>query len=906
MRIVSVRTNNGPSVFHARPTLVMTLDLENYADTASTDVPHFTPELIKNFPGLGEHTCSLGYKGGFLERLQRGTYMAHITEHVAIELGNLCGQDVSFGKTRYAGRKGLYEVVVRFKNEEGMKKCLREAAEIVQDIIENKTFDLQAIVKAIKEITVETSLGPSGQALLDAARRKNIPARRIGANSLIQLGYGKNIKRVQAAVTDKTNLIAVELAQDKFLTKKLLSDNFLPVPEGYIVSNVEELNECLEKISPPYVVKPVDGNHGNGVSLNLHEQSEVHEAYKVAQSYSHKVLVEEMCEGRDYRVLVVNGKLVAAAERKPPGIVGDGVSSISKLIEVLNADPRRGDGHQNVLSRVEPDEVMLQHLKKQGLTLESVLENGKKIVLRENANLSSGGTAADVTGLVHPEVKLMCERAARIIGLDICGLDLIHSDISKPLEAGAKIIEMNAGPGLRMHLAPSEGQPRPVADAIMDMLYPTAGSSRIPIIAVTGTNGKTTTVRMIHKILNELNQCCVGLTTTDGIWISDKKIYTGDTTGPLSSQLVLSDPQVSMAVLEVARGGLLRGGVAYDWSDVAVITNISADHIGQNGIDDLEDLLWIKSLVAERVKENGTVVLNADNELVLSIRKNTRVLRQNPKFFLFSISGLTETIQAHVDSGGSACWVAEGWIMQRHHGATEHILKITDIPITMNGLAEFQIENILATLAATTAIGADSRKAMEVLKSFLPSNENAGRFNLYKIRESYVVLDYAHNFEAMSAVGKLLNAIPGYKKTAVVGLPGDRALDLLCATAENLARSFDNFILKDDDDLRGRQAGEIAKLIGETIKKHQPEKPYKFVLKETEAIRKALDEAAPNEIIAIFYDNLKASQNLILQYDPEPVSIIPFLQKDPKKFSGKSVENKAEKNFDGSLDVHAL
>lgn len=883
MKVVSIRTNNGPSVYHSRPTLVMTLDLQEWADIPSNEVPDFIENLLKMLPGLSQHTCSPGYVGGFVERLKRGTYMGHIVEHIAIELSNLSGHEISYGKTRYAGQPGLYEVVTRFKNEEGMQECMRQAVSIAKAAVFSETIEIQEIIIQVKKIISETALGPSGQALVDAALKKGIPFRRLGEHSLIQLGYGKNIRRVQAAVSSKTSNIAVEIAQDKFFTKQLLSENFLPVPEGLIIKSISELESAMQQIAAPYAIKPVDGNHGNGVALNLISKEEVARAFQFAQSFSRNVLIEEMCTGKDYRILVIDGVLAAAAERLPPFVVGDGTKTILQLIEKLNLDPRRGEGHMNTLTKIDIDETLLSVINKSNLSLEHILNTGEKIILRENANLSSGGTATDVTDQVHPDIKILCERAARVVGLDICGLDLIHSDISHAPGSSAKIIEVNAGPGLRMHLAPNEGKARPVGERIIDMLYPTKESARIPIVAVTGTNGKTTTVRMIHKVLSSLNACCVGLTTTDGIWIGGKKIFTGDTTGPKSSQLVLSDPTVGTAVLEVARGGLLRGGLAYDWSDVAVVTNISPDHIGQNGIDDLEDLLWIKSLVAERVKENGTVVLNADDELTLSIQDNPRVLRQNPKFFLFSKNEINAVLQNHISAGGSACWIENSWIMVRHNGATQHIAQVHNIPATMGGLAEFQIYNVLASIAACAALGTEPKKAIEVLKTFHSGQENLGRFNIYKIRDSYIVLDYGHNQEALSSVGRIMKKLKGYQKTAVIALPGDRSTKLIKDTAAELSGHYNRFILKDDDDLRGRKSGEVPAIVREEILNKNPSAKTEIILNEIDAVKKALDQAGKNEIIAIFYDNLKNVQSLLLQYDPQPVDSIPFLEEKTSK-----------------------
>lgn len=874
--MLSLRTNDGPSVYHSRPTLTMSIDLQEWADVPSTAIPHFTDNLIHFFPELFKHTCSRGYEGGFVERLRYGTYLAHIIEHVALVLSSLSGIETTFGKTRYAGYPGHYDIVTRFKNEEGMKECLRQSFEIVKALITEKKFDLKDIVVKIKTLASETVLGPSGQALLAAAIKRKIPYRRM-PHSLIQLGFGKNTRRIQAAVTNQTGLIATGIAKDKKITKQILEDNFIPVPDGDVVSTLEELKMAMTKISSPYVIKPLNGNHGNGVSLKLESIDEITTAFKLAQSFSPDVLIEEMCFGRDYRILLVNGKLIAAAERRPPCVIGDGKKTLHELIAKINEDPRRGEGHQNVLSRIEIDEVVLQKLHKKNISLNDVIANDEVLILRDNANLSSGGTAKDVTEKVHPDIVTLCERAARVIGLDICGLDLIHSEISLPIDSCTKVIEVNAGPGLRMHLSPCEGEAKPVADKIIEMLYPQDESARIPIVAVTGTNGKTTVVRLLHKIFSADKEKIVGLTTTDGIWIGEKNIFSGDTTGPQSSRLVLSDPTVDMAILEVARGGILRGGLAYDWSDVAVITNIREDHIGQDGIEDLDDLLWIKSLVAERVKEYGTLVLNADDPATLMVRNNPRVQEQKLNFFLFSADEQNEVFKNHIMIGGNGCWLEEGWIRIQYEGLSEKLVRAHDISLTLNGRARFQIENILASMAVAKSLGIPKYQMIESLKSFESTQENLGRLNIYQIRNNYVILDYGHNENALSSMGQILSHFDGYKKTVVLGLPGDRDDRLLEKSALQATDICDVLVLKEDQDLRGRKSGEISDLMIRTIQKNNKSIQIDKILDEQQAVQTVLNRMDENEIIIIFYEKLKTILPILRPYDPQPVAVIPDL-----------------------------
>jgi len=873
MKIVSIRTNLGPSVFHSCPTILMTVDLGTWQDVASNEIDEFTDKLLLTFPGLIEHKCSRGRKGGFVERLNEGTYMAHIIEHVALELSSICGIEVRFGKTRYAGRPGLYEICTTYKNEAGMKECLRQAFDIIAGILEGKdfTFDCPKIQNLVKE----TSLGPSGQALLDACVARGIPVKRVGSNSLLQLGYGKYKKFVQAAVTGSTSLIAAEIAQDKHVTKELLRSHYVPVPHGEVIETEHELMDFCEDFVGPFVVKPVDGNHGRGVSLSLETKEEILNAFQIAKKISEKVIVEEMCQGRDYRIFMVNHQLIAAAERIPASVIGNGKKNLKKLIDEVNSDPRRAEGHLGFLSRIEVDEIVLAHLAKNGIeNLDYVPKNGETVCLRPNANLSSGGTAIDVTDLVNPELRQMCERASRAVGLDICGLDLVHPDIRLAPGDSTKIIEVNAGPGLRMHLAPTEGKSRDVAGAILNMLYP-EGKSRIPIISLTGTNGKTTVARLLHRIFCDQGHD-VGMTSTDGIWIGRECIYKGDMAGPKSAQLVLSDPAVSMAVLEVARGGILRQGLAYDWSDVSIITNIQPDHIGQNGIDNIDDLIWVKSLVAERVKDDGTLVLNADDENVIGIKDNPRVKQRNINLFLVSAHSQNPYLQKHLSLFGDAVWLENGMIKMQHMGHKENLFPAACLPLTMQGLAEFQVYNIMSALAAAIASGADKTMLMQSLRDFKPNEENAGRMNLYKVHQSYVVVDYGHNAAAYEKVGRLLQQFKGYKKTAVVGIPGDRSNRLLEVAASSLSEYFDKIILKDDLDLRGRKAYEVPEFMKTAIHRFNPELDVTVIANEHEAVQTALEETNGNEIIFIFMDAHPVVLDALRKFDPHPVASIPF------------------------------
>src|SRR5581483_6125102 len=687
MRIGEIRTLAGPNVYSHRPVLLMLLDLEGLSEKESREVHGFNERLRGLLPGLAEHHCSRGRPGGFVERLHEGTYFGHVVEHVALELTRLAGIPVIHGKTRQAGKRGRYRVIVEYKAEQGTKHLLRMAVELVEALLRDEPFPLGERIREAEKLVARTEPGPSTKALIEAAAERGIPTRRIGEGSLVQLGYGKHRRLVQAAMTSQTSAVAVDIASDKELTKSLLREAGIAVPEGTLVTSEAEAVAAVAELGAPVALKPFNGCQGKGVSLNLTSAAEVGEAFRLAQQYSPKAVVEQQFTGRDYRVLVVNGKMIAASERTPARVVGDGGRTIAELIEIINRRPERGDGHDRPLTRIAIDPALTEFLRRHGLDLSSVPREGETVYLCECANLSTGGTAKDVTEAVHPEVTAMCERAARLGGLDVCGIDLILDDIAGPVRDGNGIIEVNAAPGLRMHLAPSEGEGRDVGRAIVEMLYPNGSTGRVPIISITGTNGKTTITRMIGHTLAAAGNT-VGMTTTDGIYVGGRRIVKGDMTGPRSARTVLADPAVDVAVLETARGGL-----GYDWSDVSIISNIRLDHIGQDGIESLDDLLYIKSLVAERVREGGTLILNADDERLAQLVENPRVGWVKRSVVYFSLHPPHVLIRRHLGAGGTAYLYRGGWIIEAAGGHETRIIRAADVPVTLNGAAGFQIAN---------------------------------------------------------------------------------------------------------------------------------------------------------------------------------------------------------------------
>ncbi|MDQ3817735.1 MAG: cyanophycin synthetase [Acidobacteriota bacterium] len=875
MRIDKIRAISGPNIYTHRPVLVARLFLEELTERASTEIPGFVDRLIQALPGLNEHRCSRGRAGGFLERLREGTYFAHIVEHVALELTEQAGIPSYFGRARYGGREGCYNVVIEYKAEQGTRFLLNVAAELVSALVNSEPYPLEEKIKDARRIIAQTELGPSTRAIVEAAERRGIPWFRIGMDSsLIQFGYGKNRRHIQAAVSDATRAVAMEVAGDKELTKTLLEQASIPVPRGILTETWSEAVDALDRIGPPVVVKPLDGRQGKGVSLGLRTPEEVAHAFHIAKEYSDYVLVEEQFEGRNYRVLVVGNKVVAASERIAAHVTGDGKHTVSELIEITNRDPRRGEGHEKPLTQIVVDSIVEAYLEKCGLTLEHIPRAGETVYLRDGINLSTGGTAVDVTDIVHESVASMCVRAARVIGMDVCGVDLVLKDISLPLTKGSGgVIELNASPGLRMHIYPSEGRARDVGGAIVDLLYPPGTSSRIPVISITGTNGKTTVTRMIGHILGEAGQA-VGMTTTDGIYIAGEQIVEGDTTGPHSARTVLSDPAVEVAVLETARGGIARRGLGYDWSDIAVMTNIQADHIGQDGIESVEDILFIKSLVAERVREGGTLILNADDEHLARLMENPRVNRLPKQVVYFSLRENHLLIKKHLDAGGRAYFLRNGWIVEAAEGEESAVVHVNTIPATLGGVAEFNVANAVAAVAAARARGLARELIASSLMTFRNDSENPGRTNLYKVSGGYVMLDYGHNPEAFRAVCRMASLWRGRKVTGIIGVPGDRDSSLIVEAGRVAAHGFNRLVIKEDKDLRGRTPGEVAGLLYQAVKDEVPERECEVVLDERTALRMEIERIRDGEIVVIFYDKFESLFDVLREYGGVPATAV--------------------------------
>lgn len=884
MKIEHIKTLSGPNVHTHNPALVMRLDLENLTERESCEFTNFNENLLRLIPSLAQHHCGLGKPGGFVERLREGTYFGHIVEHVTIEYSNLVDHKfaVNHGKTRRAGdAPNVYNVIVEYKTEEGMKFLLETAVETVEKLVAGVPFEkieeFQAErLKEAKKVIADTYFGPSTNAIVEAAKERNIPVWRMNGESLVQLGYGKHRRFIQAALTNQTSSIGVDIAGDKELTKKLLAQAEIPVPYGVLVTNDAEVVEAWREVGSPAVVKPLDGRQGKGVSVNLLTEEEVKNAFRVAQAYSRYVLVEEQFTGTNYRVLIINGRMVAASERLAPAVKGDGKSTIAELVEIENQNPLRGDCHEKPLTKIKMDEIALAHLEKHGWSAEFVPGAGEIITLREGCNLSTGGTARNVTEIVHPTVKKMCERAARIVGLDICGVDLVLRDITEPLGTGTGgVIELNAAPGLRMHTHPSEGEAKNVGAAIVEMLYPNNAPSRIPIVSITGTNGKTTVTRMIAHAFAQAGNC-VGLTTTDGIWIGGELVTKGDTTGPRSARAVLSDPGVDIAVLETARGGLVKNGLGYDWSDVSVMTNIQADHLGQDGIETIEDILYIKSLVAERVREGGTLVLNADDELLARLALEPRIQRVQKNIVYFSLKPHHITLKRHILAGGTAYSIRDGWLVEITRGGEERIIKISEMPVALGGFAEFNVANALAAAAACRAQGLEIEQIAGALGSFHAAEHNHGRANLFEIDGAYVFLDYGHNPEAFKSVCRMAaNWNEGERRvTGIIAVPGDRANVLVEEAGRIAANGFHRVVIREDADLRGRAPGEVAQIIYQAVRAEAPERDCHIILDESEALRREITRLQPGDILVCFYEKYDLVKSILDRCEARPTTTI--------------------------------
>jgi cyanophycin synthetase len=873
MKILKIQTLRGPNYWSIRrhKLVLMRLDLEELADKTTSEIPGFYEGLTAALPSLYEHHCSPGHRGGFLQRVREGTMMGHVIEHVALELQEMAGMPVGFGRTRETATPGTYQVVIEYQNEQAGRYAARAGVRMCQSIADTGSYSAAELVqdlRDLKEFGLSAALGPSTETLIKEAEARGIPWIPLSARFMIQLGYGVHQKRIQATLSNRTGVLGVELACDKEGTKNILGAAGVPVPRGTVINYLDELRGAIEDVGGyPIVLKPLDGNHGRGITIDINSWEVAEEAYDLASAASKtkNVIVERYYTGRDHRVLVVNGQVVAVAERVPANVVGDGKSTVEQLVEEVNRDPQRGDGHDNVLTRITIDKLTLDLLQKQGYAMDSVLPAGKRVFLRATANLSTGGIAVDRTDEIHPENIWLFSRVAKIIGLDIAGIDVVTSDISKPLrDTNGVIVEVNAAPGFRMHVAPSQGLPRNVAGAVFDMLFPSPQPSRVPILAVTGTNGKTTTTRLLAHIVKQTGQV-TGYTTTDGTYIGEYLVESGDNTGPQSAQLILSDPTVEVAVLETARGGILRSGLGFDQCDVGVVLNVAADHLGIGDIDTVEQLAKLKSVLVESVMPKGYAVLNADDPLVAQMAQRVKA-----QIAYFSMNPDNELVARHTAAGGLAAIYENGYLSILKGDWTLRIEQAINVPLTMGGRAPFMIANALAACLAAFAQGLKIEDIRSALSSFQASvDQTPGRMNLFNLGSYHALLDYAHNPHSYKALGSFVLNWPGLR-IGVVGAPGDRRDEDFVTLGRLSAEMFDRIIVKEDVDRRGREPGVVAKLIcqgiAEAISARTPDKSkleYELILDETTAVNKALDGAPAGSLVVILPEGVTKALALI-------------------------------------------
>jgi cyanophycin synthetase len=875
MKILQTQTLRGPNYWSIRRSklILVRLDLEELADRPSDTISGFYDGLIEILPSLEEHYCSPGCRGGFLSRVQEGTMMGHILEHVALELQTLADMPVGYGSTRETATPGIYQVVVEYQNEEAGRYAVRAALRLCQSIVNTGTYpkaELEKDLDGLMKLRAQASLGASTEALVREAETLGIPWIQLETCDLLQFGYGKYQKRVQAALTTHSNVLGVELACNKESTKRTLANLGVPVPLGMVLYSFSELEDAINRLGGyPIVIKPLNGNHGRGITIDIQSWEQAEVAYDRARDISKGVIVEHYYQGRDHRILVVDHKVVAVAERVPAHVVGNGVETITELVEQENQDFRRGEGHDNILTQIKLDDATDEMLGRQDFTLDTILQPGQICYLRATANLSTGGIAIDRTDEIHPEIVWVAERVSRIIGLDVAGIDVITTDITKPLcEADGVIIEVNAAPGLRMHTAPSQGVARNVAAPILHMLFPPGTPTRIPIVAVTGTNGKTTTTRLIAHIFSQVYDA-VGFTTTDGIYIGDHLVEKGDTTGPQSAQIILQDPTVDIAVLETARGGILRSGLAFPHCDVGVVLNVAADHLGLGDIDTIDQMARLKAVVAEAVHLDGYAILNADDERVAAMAEHVV-----GKVAYFSMDPDNPLVRSHVQRGRMAAVYEEGYLSILQKDWVHRIEKVERIPLTLGGRAPFMIANALAASLAAFVQGVKIEPIRAALRSFRASaQQTPGRMNLFNFGHYHALVDYAHNPAGYEAVGSFVKTWSG-PTLGVVGGPGDRRDQDLIELGALSAAFFDQIVVKEDDDARGRPRGNAAELIVQGI--HQAALdadslvPHSIHLDETEAIEWALDHAPANALVVIFPESVSRAIALIMSRNPIP------------------------------------
>ena len=871
LSIVETRVYRGPNYWNYDPAIKLIVDLGILEHFPTNTIPGFVEALLEMLPGVGQHTCGTGKVGGFEVRLREGTWVGHVAEHIALQLQREAGTEVGRGKTRGTGDPGQYHVVYSYAEETVGVAAGKLAVRLVNHLVEAEPgFDFGAELERLIIQAEHAAFGPSTQAILDEAALRDIPSIRLNDQSLVQLGHGIHQQRIRATMTSKTGSLAVDIASDKKLTNRLLAATGVPVPRAEVVRSEDAAVAAATRIGMPVAVKPLDGNHGRGVMLNLADEDAVRSGYRVARSQSRggSVVVESYLVGNDYRCLVIGGELRAVAQRVPAHVDGDGDNSVNELVEITNADPRRGIGHEKVLTRIKVDEEAVAYAREQGFELTDVPPRGQRVYLKRTGNMSTGGISIDRTEEAHPDNVELAELAARVVGLDIAGIDLICPDVGLPVrETGGGIVEVNAAPGFRMHTHPTEGEAQYVAKPVIDMLFPPGAPSRIPIVAVTGSNGKTTTARMIAHIMKGMGRK-VGLTSTDGIYVDGRVVRRADASGPKSASMVLQNPTVDFAVFEVARGGILREGLGYHRNDVAVVLNVTGDHLGLGGIHSIRQLAEVKRVVVEAVPRDGVAVLNADDELVAAMSRHT-----SGSVIYFSMDPEHERLKFQASRGRRSVTLEQGrngeMIVLRQGRKSMSLVWTHLIPATFEGRARMNVQNALAATAAAWAAGAHLHDIRQGLRTFTTSYYMApGRLNMFELDGYRVVVDYAHNPPAVKALGEFVELLtepsPGGARAPVTGrrigviaTAGDRRDDDIRELGRTAARYFDEIIVREDENNRGRPVGQTAALITEGIESAEDKRvtEVRTILDELEATRYGLDLATDGDVLVVCVDH---------------------------------------------------
>ena len=859
MKMISSTVYKGRNIYSHKKCIKLEVDLEGYSEIASKDIESFNERLLELVPELYTHRCGIDEEGGFVKRLKEGTYLAHICEHIIIALQNSVGINLAYGKAREKNGD-IYIIVFQYKYEKAAMEIVKLAIEIINSLIKGSNIDINMKLSIIREIINEEAIGPSTAEIIKGAEKFNMPVIDIGNGDFYQIGYGKQGRCIEAAITSETRCVAVDISCDKLITKKLLDIQNLPVARGQKVSNVLDLLRAADEIGYPVVLKPQFGSKGKGVFVDIRSKKELVKTYDYLKNQFKDIIIEKYHEGDDFRVCIVNNEVVAVSKRIPPFIIGDGLKNIEQLVEDINSTENRGRNHEKPLTKIDIDFI---YLNEQGYHLSTVLEKGKKVFLRQNANLSTGGIAVDYTDAISDENKKICVRAAKAIGLDVCGIDICTKDITKSIKGNGVILEVNSAPGLRMHVYPSYGKSRNIGEKVINMLYNNSVQN-IPVISVTGTNGKTTTTRIISSILMKMGYC-VGMTCTDGIYIDGNCIDNGDDTGADSATCVLLNRDVDVAVLETARGGIIRKGLAYDLADVAVITNVTEDHLGCDGIEDMEDLCMVKSLVAEAVKEDGFVVVNADDKYSLDI-----IPRIKAQIIYFSKDCNNDYILEAINKDNICVYLREGYICVYNYGREYRVIKVEDVPITLNGVLEFNIENVMAACASLIAMQVDYSMIKIGLSKFeLNGKDNSGRFNIYDCNGVKAILDYGHNIDGYRKVLSSLKELAKGNIIGVIGIPGDRSNNDAVRIGKLSGKNLNKIIIKEDKDRRGRRCGEIAELIKNGVLQVNKDSDLKVILDEVEAFRTALMEAKRGDTVIVFFEKRKPLLEVIEYFRKE-------------------------------------